>query len=105
MDHPINSVFTGRGNEGVQVGSNSGAIYYSAAPQSAGIRNHTEILRLILKLTIMIGTNIEPPTPCTNIPFKRDSGFIARRTLVDQIHERCALPSSRAALVGLGGIG
>ncbi|KAH8757996.1 hypothetical protein F5883DRAFT_427983, partial [Diaporthe sp. PMI_573] len=42
--------------------------------------------------------------PCT-IPFGRDPDFIDRETLLDQIHHTCSRPASRAALVGLGGVG
>ncbi|KAF2830797.1 hypothetical protein CC86DRAFT_443678 [Ophiobolus disseminans] len=46
-----------------------------------------------------------PPQPSCFVPFCRNSNFVARRTLLDQICERCSAPASRVALVGLGGVG
>ncbi|KAF2786683.1 hypothetical protein K505DRAFT_289284, partial [Melanomma pulvis-pyrius CBS 109.77] len=76
-----NITFTGHGNQGLQVGHNSGAIHI--APE----RPET------------------PPQPSCFVPFRRDPDFVARATLLDQIRERCAAPASRVALVGLGGVG
>ncbi|PVH73200.1 hypothetical protein DL98DRAFT_431749 [Cadophora sp. DSE1049] len=45
-----------------------------------------------------------PPNPSIIIPFSRDEEFVDRATL-DQIHQKCAIPGSRIALVGLGGVG
>jgi len=39
------------------------------------------------------------------IPFRRDDDFIERSAIFDQILQRCAVPGSRTALVGLGGVG
>lgn len=52
--------------------------------------------------------NVTPPTllcPSSYIPFGRDPDFVDRGAIVDQLHQRCALPGSRTALVGLGGVG
>ncbi|KAI0454948.1 P-loop containing nucleoside triphosphate hydrolase protein [Xylaria acuta] len=46
-----------------------------------------------------------PSKPSSFIPFCRDSLFVERKALLDQIHQACATPLSRAALVGLGGVG
>ncbi|KAH8701324.1 hypothetical protein GQ44DRAFT_753515 [Phaeosphaeriaceae sp. PMI808] len=46
-----------------------------------------------------------PPPPSIVIPFARDADFVERGTILDQVHQRCAAPGSRAALVGLGGVG
>ncbi|KAF2678089.1 TPR-like protein [Lentithecium fluviatile CBS 122367] len=46
-----------------------------------------------------------PPPPSIVIPFARDADFVERGTTLDQVHQRCAAPGSRAALVGLGGVG
>ncbi|KAH7372279.1 P-loop containing nucleoside triphosphate hydrolase protein, partial [Pyrenochaeta sp. MPI-SDFR-AT-0127] len=43
--------------------------------------------------------------PCCAIPFRRDSDFIDRGTLLDELQEKCSAPASRVALVGLGGVG
>jgi hypothetical protein len=46
-----------------------------------------------------------PPQPSCFVPFPRDRDFVHRGALFDQIRERCAMPASRVALVGLGGVG
>ncbi|KIW35751.1 uncharacterized protein PV06_11909 [Exophiala oligosperma] len=46
-----------------------------------------------------------PPAPSILIPFGRDDDFVERGTILDQLHDRCAVPGSRTALVGLGGVG
>ncbi|KAF2191620.1 putative kinesin [Zopfia rhizophila CBS 207.26] len=46
-----------------------------------------------------------PPSPSSNVPFRRDPDFVNRGFLLDQIREKCSLPASRIALVGLGGVG
>ncbi|KAG9241047.1 P-loop containing nucleoside triphosphate hydrolase protein, partial [Calycina marina] len=46
-----------------------------------------------------------PPNPSIVIPFSRDTGFVERGSILDQIHQKCAILGSRTALVGLGGVG
>lgn len=46
-----------------------------------------------------------PPTPSSMVPFRSDPDFIARQTLLDQLHRKCAIPAARTAIVGLGGVG
>ncbi|KAL9577919.1 MAG: hypothetical protein Q9203_007282, partial [Teloschistes exilis] len=46
-----------------------------------------------------------PPKPSAIIPFARDGDFVERGGLLDQIRQKCAVPGSRTALVGLGGVG
>ncbi|KAK6857488.1 hypothetical protein PG995_006315 [Apiospora arundinis] len=46
-----------------------------------------------------------PPKPTAVIPFNRDTDFVQRDTILDQIHRLCSEPASRTALVGLGGVG
>ncbi|KAI0547607.1 P-loop containing nucleoside triphosphate hydrolase protein [Xylaria curta] len=75
----------GNSNYGLEVGQNSGPIH--AAFHLAPERPET------------------PPKPSFNVPFRRDADFVARRTILDQIHEICLQPASRVALVGLGGVG
>ncbi|KAK3619907.1 hypothetical protein LTR22_025793 [Elasticomyces elasticus] len=41
----------------------------------------------------------------TNIPFRRDTDFVDRKELDDQIHAILSTGGTRAALVGLGGVG
>ncbi|KAI0544399.1 P-loop containing nucleoside triphosphate hydrolase protein [Xylaria curta] len=46
-----------------------------------------------------------PPKPSSFIPFCRDSHFIERKTILNRMKQACSAPPSRAALVGLGGVG
>ncbi|KAL1846163.1 hypothetical protein Daus18300_014339 [Diaporthe australafricana] len=46
-----------------------------------------------------------PPQPSVSIPFSRDSDFVNRGDILDQIDRRCSEPAGRVALVGLGGVG
>ncbi|KAB2109475.1 hypothetical protein AG0111_0g2147 [Alternaria gaisen] len=78
----IATTFTGAGNQGLQVGYNSGSIHIAAAERPE-----------------------TPPQRSCFVPFRRDPDFVDRGTLLDQIRERCAAPASRVALVGLGGVG
>ncbi|KAH8742291.1 hypothetical protein F5883DRAFT_656864 [Diaporthe sp. PMI_573] len=75
----------GAGNSGSQVGLNNGTI-----------TNEFHVPPEPLEA---------PPKPSCTIPFGRDPDFIDRETLLDQIHRTCSRPASRAALVGLGGVG
>ncbi|KAF2263124.1 hypothetical protein CC78DRAFT_560967 [Lojkania enalia] len=45
------------------------------------------------------------PNPSIFIPFSRDRDFVARGTILDQVDQKCSIPGSRTALVGLGGVG
>ncbi|CAN9236433.1 unnamed protein product [Alternaria alternata] len=80
-----NITFLGHGNQGAQVGNNSGTI-----------ANHFHV---------PAERPETPPQPSCFVPFRRDPDFVDRGTLLDQIRERCAAPASRVALVGLGGVG
>ncbi|KAI0479994.1 P-loop containing nucleoside triphosphate hydrolase protein [Xylaria cf. heliscus] len=75
----------GDSNYGLQVGQNSGSI--SAQFHLPAERPET------------------PPKPSSFIPFCRDSLFVERKAILDQIQQACSAPPSRAALVGLGGVG
>ncbi|KAL6406226.1 Kinesin light chain [Ilyonectria robusta] len=49
-----------------------------------------------------------PPTPCkpfSTVPFPPDPDFVDRPDILKWMHEKCARPAARIALVGLGGIG
>ncbi|KAF2709646.1 putative kinesin, partial [Pleomassaria siparia CBS 279.74] len=46
-----------------------------------------------------------PPRPLIKIPFDRDTDFVKRGTTLDKIDRICDTHSTRAALVGLGGVG
>ena len=43
--------------------------------------------------------------PFSTIPFSQDPDFVHRPDLSAWIHQKCAPPASRAAIVGLGGVG
>lgn len=49
--------------------------------------------------------NQEDQYPESTLPFSRDVDFVERGLILDQIYEKCAIPGSRTALVGLGGVG
>ncbi|KAI0103841.1 P-loop containing nucleoside triphosphate hydrolase protein [Nemania sp. FL0031] len=46
-----------------------------------------------------------PPEPSFTIPFRRDVDFVEREAILERLHKACLEPASRAALVGLGGVG
>lgn len=60
------------------------------------------ILEALSKLSMTPPT---PPCSLSTIPFRRDPDFVDHGAIVDQLIRRCALPASRTALVGLGGVG
>ena len=60
------------------------------------------ILEALSKLSV---TPVTLPDPSSSIPFRRDPDFVDRGATLDEIHQKCALPASRTALVGLGGVG
>ncbi|KAI1137114.1 P-loop containing nucleoside triphosphate hydrolase protein [Hypoxylon sp. FL0543] len=83
LEHPRNTFEAG--NYGVQVGQSSGSIttnFYSQAERPES-----------------------PPKPTSTVPFCRDVNFVERGDLLQQIEQACSGPASRAALVGLGGVG
>ncbi|OCK76426.1 HET-domain-containing protein [Lepidopterella palustris CBS 459.81] len=55
--------------------------------------------------TLPLNYESSPPSPSSNIPFRRDPDFIDRGPLLDHIRKKCSVPASRIALVGLGGVG
>ena len=50
------------------------------------------------------GVSPPKPNPSSTVPFRRDSDFVDRDILAE-VDEKCSRPASRAALVGLGGVG
>lgn len=44
-------------------------------------------------------------TPISTVPFPRDRDFVDCISMLDQINQKCTVPGSLTALVGLGGIG
>ncbi|PQE18243.1 hypothetical protein CJF30_00010977 [Rutstroemia sp. NJR-2017a BBW] len=77
------TIFSGDGNRGLQAGTINGSVDFHAPPE----RLET------------------PPNPSIVIPFSRDTDFVDRGTILDQIDQKCAISGSRIALVGLGGVG
>ncbi|KAF2205150.1 TPR-like protein [Delitschia confertaspora ATCC 74209] len=49
--------------------------------------------------------SIQKPKPFSTLPFAQDPDFVDRPEILGWIRDKCAKPGSRAALVGLGGIG
>ncbi|KAK4161920.1 P-loop containing nucleoside triphosphate hydrolase protein [Cladorrhinum sp. PSN259] len=81
----MQSTSFGPGNRGQQVGQNYGTINaeFHLPPE----RPET------------------PPQPFATIPFSRDSDFVDRGDILEQINQLCSEPAARVALVGLGGVG
>jgi len=100
----VTTTFTGPGNQGLQVGHNSGSI--ETHIHAAGKCPPASALTDAPLITLLYAEGPETPAqPSCFVPFRRDADFIGRGTLLDQIRERCAAPASRVALVGLGGVG
>ena len=102
-NHTFN--FTGAENEGVHVGINSGHINIHAAQTGKfqalcmlPVHNVNYRLPCTERLEIT-------PSPSCMIPFNQDKAFVNRGTVLAEVHEKCGRPASRAALVGLGGVG
>ncbi|KAH7108869.1 putative kinesin [Dendryphion nanum] len=60
----------------------------------------------VCRLTAITVSNAPQPkpSPSSTVPFRRDDDFISRDAL-NRVHQICARPAARAALVGLGGVG
>ncbi|KAJ5164408.1 kinesin [Penicillium coprophilum] len=92
----------GDGNYGIQVGINSGVINAQLhLPPSELVQVNSPERSAADRAE----TPETPPLPFSTVPFIRDPDFIDRQGQIDQIDRLCATPSSRVALVGLGGIG
>ncbi|KAJ5720577.1 uncharacterized protein N7483_008511 [Penicillium malachiteum] len=86
----MTTISFGDRNQGLQVGTNNGPIYYASA-SGLGL--------------IVVPEQPEPrPEPLSTVPFPHDPDFVSRDELLDQIHEKSSIPS-RIVLVGLGGVG
>jgi predicted unusual protein kinase regulating ubiquinone biosynthesis (AarF/ABC1/UbiB family) len=46
-----------------------------------------------------------PPNPSALIPFSRDTDFVEREPILNQLNQKCTISGSWTALVGLGGVG
>lgn len=69
------------------------------------IRNYIQTLTYDNTVSIPMAVRATTkPVPCTTVPFRRDEHFIYRKVLADLVgHSQ--QPASRAAIVGLGGVG
>ncbi|KAJ5231012.1 hypothetical protein N7489_011720 [Penicillium chrysogenum] len=77
----MTSISFGDQNQGLQVGTSHGPIYYTSEQP-------------------------EPrPEPLLTVPFPHDPDFISRDELLGQIHQKSSITGSRIVLVGLGGVG
>ena len=45
------------------------------------------------------------PSPLSTVPFPRDSDYVRRGPLIQEINTKLSVPGARVALVGLGGVG
>ncbi|KAJ5765679.1 kinesin [Penicillium odoratum] len=79
------SISFGGSNAGFQVGVNNGFINPTFHMPS--------------------GDDDSPLNPNVSIPFSRNTQFIADQFILDQLHEKLSVPGSKAALVGMGGVG
>lgn len=62
----------------------------------------TGISEALSKLNLALAV---PSGPSLFIPYRRDPDFVDRGDILHQLGEKCALPGSRQALVGFGGVG
>ncbi|KAH6972637.1 TPR domain protein [Ilyonectria destructans] len=69
-------------------GSNNFHFYGTGVPAAAAERNPPK-----------------PRKPFSTVPFPPDPDFVDRPDILKWMHEKCARPAARIALVGLGGIG
>jgi hypothetical protein len=97
MQSSYSNVF-GDNNRGLQIGVNKGPIHV----QPGNVKGRPK------RTTTNIGVYAEPPEtpprPSSTVPFRRDPDFV-KRGIFDEIDQRCSVPGSWTALVGLGGVG
>lgn len=93
-------------NSGVQVGTSNAPINNTQVYLALGRYSSTVGLSKLIRLTILNPERLETqPSPLSTVPFRRDSDFVDRGALFDQIDEKTSETGSRIALVGLGGVG
>lgn len=80
----MTSVSFGNDNTGVQVGVNHGPIYVGKEVPSG---------------------RPESCSPTSTVPYARDSDFVQRGVLLEEIQKKISSPGDWIALVGLGGVG
>lgn len=102
----MTSAIFGDANSGLQVGNNSGSITAEIhlAPRTYAVW-HMSLLGTTDAIYLMIEPQEPTPGPLSTVPFPRDPDFVDRGTLLDDIHIISSSLASRAALVGIGGVG
>lgn len=106
MTHAGHNIrFTGPNNRGLQIGYNSGNIetHFHAPTGKCSVPPATS--RNADSCPFDAERPETPPEPSLFIPFRRDPDFVDRRTILDELQQKYAVPGSRAALIGLGGVG
>ncbi|KAK2849627.1 hypothetical protein FQN49_005572 [Arthroderma sp. PD_2] len=71
------------------------------------LRNHPQMqnLHYVTEESHVLERPETPPSPLSTVPFPRNTNFVGRKSLLDQIHEKCSPAASFIALVGPGGVG
>jgi hypothetical protein len=99
-----NMAFNGR-NDGQQVAINHGQVIFNSYTRTGKFKwNHGMDRDQVLTDNRSEQREV-PQSPSSTVPFGPDSDFINRGSLLDQVHEKCAAPAGRIALVGVGGVG
>ncbi|KAI0907663.1 P-loop containing nucleoside triphosphate hydrolase protein [Ustulina deusta] len=88
------------GHARVQVGN-----IYNSGESPTDSYQKGPLRRFVKPMTAVPERSETPPKPSFNIPFRRDTDFVKRDTILNQLHQACLEPASRMALVGLGGVG
>jgi hypothetical protein len=88
-------------------GINLGKVYYghTGAREREHIKRLDPVFESVELILRLASTQKVPPKPFSTVPFRRDPDFVDRGDTLAQIDQRCSQPASRAALVGLGGVG
>lgn len=105
MQNMTSAINFGAGNSGSQVGINHGTVNTVHQYTAPGELPWVDAGRRTLINMSNLEPSETPPEPSSLIPFGRDTDFVPRGDTLDRIHEACAVPGSRVALVGLGGVG
>ncbi|KAI8686582.1 NACHT domain-containing protein [Fusarium keratoplasticum] len=84
----VSGQYTIAGPQASHGGSNNFHFYGPRAPSDPAERNPPK-----------------PRKPFSTVPFPPDANFVDRPDILKWMHEKCARPAARIALVGLGGIG
>ena len=105
-DERVQIEFPGSGNQGSQVGYNApGGIIKTYYNYPTGKSASVSTLKAPLILIACLERSETPPSPSLSIPFGPDADFVERGELLGQVQQKCAIPGSRTAMVGFGGVG